>query len=153
MERATLSGLYAAAHGRGELRLDVDGRYPQRAVSGTIDAIHWIAHLEPTDDNNWSGEISYTDGATASFPYTSVGVRATESGSVEVDFDGPGEAKRNVAYERASPRFRTVNFEFDSRPANSSTSPSTRARIPTIRSRCPTRRSRSRTSTSARAAG
>jgi len=113
MERATLSGLYVAARGRGEIRLDVDGRYPQQAVSGTIDAIQWIAHLEPTDDNHWSGEISYTDGATASFPYTSLVVRATGSGSVEVDFEGPGNGKRNVAYERASPHFRTVNFEFD----------------------------------------
>ena len=113
MERATLSGLYVAARGRGEIRLDVDGRYPQQAVSGTIDAIQWIAHLEPTDDNHWSGEISYTDGATAAFPYTSLVVRATGSGSVEVDFEGPGNGKRNVAYERASPHFRTVNFEFD----------------------------------------
>jgi len=113
MERATVSGLYVAAHGRGELRLDVDGRYPQQAVSGTIDEIHWIARLEATDDNHWSGEISYAHGATASFPYRSVGVRATGSGSVEVDFGGPGDAKRNVAYERASPHFRTVNFEFD----------------------------------------
>jgi len=113
MERATLSGLYVAARGRGEIRLDVDGRYPQQAVSGTIDAIQWIAHLEPTDDNHWSGEISYTDGATASFPYTSLVVRPTGSGSVEVDFEGPGNGKRNVAYERASPHFRTVNFEFD----------------------------------------
>ena len=113
MERATLSGLYVAARGRGEIRLDVDGRYPQQAVSGTIDAIQWIAHLEPTDENHWSGEISYTDGATASFPYTSLVVRATGSGSVEVDFEGPGNGKRNVAYERASPHFRTVNFEFD----------------------------------------
>ncbi|HKH29897.1 MAG TPA: hypothetical protein VKA45_02480, partial [Gaiellaceae bacterium] len=113
MEPATLSGLYVASPGRGELRLDVDGRYPQLAVSGTIDGIHWIARLETTAESRWSGEISYTDGVTASFPYTSVDVRATGSGSVEVDFEGVEAAKRTIAYERASPDFRTVNFEFD----------------------------------------
>ena len=113
MEPATVSGLYVASPGRGQIRLDVDGRYPQLAVSGTIDAIHWIARLEATAKNRWSGEISYTDGVTASFPYTSVDVRAPGSGSVEIDFEGAGAAKRTVAYERASPHFRTVNFEFD----------------------------------------
>jgi hypothetical protein len=109
-----VSGLYLAASGREELRLDVDGRYPQLAVSGTIDdTIHWIARLQATAPNRWAGEISYTDGATASFRYTSVDVRATTDGGVDVAFAGAGDTVRTVAYEPASPHFRTVDFEFD----------------------------------------
>jgi hypothetical protein len=91
MEPTSLSGLYVAAFGREELRLDVDGRYPQLAVSGTIDdTAHWLARLKVTAPNRWAGEISYTDGATSSFAYTSVDVRATSDGPVEVDFADAG---------------------------------------------------------------
>jgi hypothetical protein len=114
MEPTSLSGLYVAAFGREELRLDVDGRYPQLAVSGTIDdTIQWLARLKVTAPNRWAGEISYTDGATSSFAYTSVDVRATSDGPVEVDFAGAGDTVRTVVYEPASPHFRTVEFEFD----------------------------------------
>jgi hypothetical protein len=110
----SLSGLYVAASGREELRLDVDGRYPQLAVSGTIDdTIQWLARLKVTAPNRWAGEISYTDGATSSFAYTSVDVRATSDGPVEVDFAGAGDTVRTVVYEPASPHFRTVELEFD----------------------------------------
>jgi hypothetical protein len=134
-----VSGLYAAAPGshapighappgvhpvrKEEIRLDVDGRYPQMAVSGTISGsivsrIHWIAHLTKTGSNRWTGGIWYTDGATGSFPYTSVEIKATGSPypanrSVKVTFAGAGVPKRIVRYRFVSAYFRTVNFEFD----------------------------------------
>jgi hypothetical protein len=106
-----------------EIRLDVDGRYPQMMVSGTISGflltrIHWIAELTEIGANKWSGAIWYKDGATASFPYTDVEVTAHASAfaqhrSVKIKFSGGGVPKRTVVYKFRSKYFRTVNFEFD----------------------------------------
>jgi hypothetical protein len=106
-----------------EIRLDVDGRYPQMMVSGTISGflltrIHWIAELIEIGANKWSGAIWYKDGATASFPYTAVEVTAHTSAfaqhrSVKITFSGGGVPKRTVVYKFRSKYFRTVNFEFD----------------------------------------
>jgi len=105
------------------IRLDVDGRYPQMTVSGTISGIlvsriHWIAQLSKTGPSRWSGAIWYKDGATASFPYTAVDVTATRSRfpsarSVKITFSGGGLPKRVMVYGFVSPYFRTVNLEFD----------------------------------------
>jgi hypothetical protein len=139
--RGPVSGLYArprikglasplspAPHGirpvrKEEIRLDVDGRYPQMMVSGTISGflltrIHWIAELTEIGTNKWSGAIWYKDGATASFPYTTVEVTAHASAfahhrSVKIKFTGGGAPKRTVVYKFRSKYFRTVNFEFD----------------------------------------
>jgi len=106
-----------------QIRLDVDGRYPQMAVSGTISGspvskIHWIARLKKTAANRWAGPIWYKDGATASFPYTTVEVTATASPfasgrSAKITFKGAAVPKRTVVYKFVSAYFRTVNFEFD----------------------------------------
>ena len=106
-----------------EIRLDVDGRYPQMTISGTISGflltrVHWIAELTEIGTNKWSGAIWYKDGATASFPYTTVEVTAHASAfahhrSVKVKFTGGGAPKRTVVYKFRSKYFRTVNFEFD----------------------------------------
>jgi hypothetical protein len=135
-----VSGLYAVARGttsvplgpappgihpikREEIRLDVDGRYPQMAVSGTITGpqvtrIHWISRLTTIAANKWSGAIWYKDGASASFPYTTVEVTAHAGASAagrtaKIVFKGPGVPKRTVVYKFVSAYFRTVNFEFD----------------------------------------
>lgn len=106
-----------------EIRLDVDGRYPQMTVSGTISGflvarIHWIARLRKIDSSRWAGVIWYKDGATASFPYTAVDVTATSSPfpsgrSVKITFSGGGVPKRTVVYRFVSAYFRTVSLEFD----------------------------------------
>ncbi|HEV2903022.1 MAG TPA: hypothetical protein VGW30_07140 [Gaiellaceae bacterium] len=106
-----------------QIRLDVDGRYPQLAVSGTISGyliqrIHWIARLRKIGPSRWAGAIWYKDGATASFPYTMVDVKATRSQfpssrSVKIVFSGGGVPNRTVTYRFSSSYFRTVNFEFD----------------------------------------
>jgi hypothetical protein len=106
-----------------EIRLDVDGRYPQMMVSGTIGGflltqIHWIAELTEIGTDKWTGAIWYKDGATASFPYTTVEVTAHPSSfahhrSVKIKFTGGGAPKRTVVYKFRSKYFRTVNFEFD----------------------------------------
>jgi hypothetical protein len=141
--RSPVSGLYARTHlkfgataiplgpaptgirpiRKEEIRLDVDGRYPQMMVSGTISGflltrVHWIAELAEIGTNKWSGAIWYKDGAVASFPYTAVEVKAHASAfphhrSVKITFSGGGVPKRTVVYKFRSKYFRTVNFEFD----------------------------------------
>jgi hypothetical protein len=106
-----------------EIRLDVDGRYPQMTVSGTISGflvtrIHWIARLSKIGHSHWAGPIWYKDGATASFPYTAVHVTATRSPfpsgrTVKITFSGGGVPKRIIVYRFVSAYFRSVNFEFD----------------------------------------
>ena len=106
-----------------EVRLDVDGRYPQMTVSGTISGflvarIHWIAGLSEIGANRWQGAIWYKDGAVASFPYTDVEVTAIGSHfpagrQLKIKFSGGGATKRTVVYKFHSKYFRTVNLEFD----------------------------------------
>jgi hypothetical protein len=57
-----------------ELRLDVDGRYPQMVASGVIHGgifsrVHWIANLVPKGTNFWAGDVFYKEGNLSSFPY------------------------------------------------------------------------------------
>jgi hypothetical protein len=108
---------------REELRLDVDGRYPQLTASGTISGIlvsrvHWIARLRKVGPDRWLGSIWYKDGAAASFPYTQVDITAlrspfASSRAAKATFSGGGATKRTVVFRFASSSFRTVSFEFD----------------------------------------
>ena len=112
----------AIAFGREELRLDVDGRYPQNVVSGTIflgltERVHWIARLTPQGANTWTGRIFYKNGNVASFTYSKVTVKATSSLFLQkkatVTFSGGGIADRVRTYTFVSTAYRPVDFEFD----------------------------------------
>ena len=108
---------------REQLRLDVDGWYPQMQVSGTIFAgfaysVHWIAELQPAGPNRYKGSIWYKDGATAGFPYTKVDVHVTggpfpSTKNVVAKFTGGGATPRTRVYRFRSPSFHTVHLEFD----------------------------------------
>ena len=106
---------------REELRLDVDGRYPQRVVSGTIKALlnqrlHWIARLTPAGTNTWSGPIFYKEGTGSLLRQTSVRVVVTGTSAAtrvaKVTFYGPGGTVTR-AYKWSRAAFRDVEFEFD----------------------------------------
>lgn len=107
-----------------ELRLDVDGYYPQMVVSGTIFAsisntIQWIANLTPINSNLWSGNIWYKDGDISIFPYTNVEIQVTHSWlhnqqSATVTFSGGGTPQLVCNFKYRSPYFHPVEFEFDS---------------------------------------
>jgi hypothetical protein len=105
-----------------ELRLDVDGRYPQMAASGTIISllqnIHWIASLKKTGANQYEGPIWYTHGYTAGFKFTHVKVVATNSiypsgKKAKVTFSGSGIPDRTITLKFKSAYFRNVEFEYD----------------------------------------
>lgn len=109
---------------REELRLDVDGRYPQMVVSGTIqgslrERVHWIASVRSGGQDHYTGEIWYQDGATAGFPYHRIDLRVQRSAypdqrSVTVTFSASGNgASRTRTYAYASPHFRSAEFEYD----------------------------------------
>ena len=106
-----------------ELRLDVDGHYPQMVASGTIHGflkyrIHWIANLKPTGSNSWKGTIWYKDGTVSMFPYTKVEIHAVRHWfphlrKATVTFYGGGDSKKVRTYKFKSPYFHPVDFEFD----------------------------------------
>lgn len=94
---------------REELRLDVDGQYPQMAASGVLQRgfssrVHWIARLEADGANAWTGRIWYKDGDTAALPHTTVRITAVRS-----FFANQREATVTFSGS-ASPRTRTLSF-------------------------------------------
>lgn len=105
-----------------QLRVDVDGRYPQMTVSGTIfigltEQVHWIANVVKTGAI-WQGGIWYKNGNAATMPYTAISVTIINpllsSRTARVTFSGGGLAATTRTYNFSSPYFREVEFEYDS---------------------------------------
>jgi hypothetical protein len=113
---------------REELRLDVDGYYPQMVASGTrfvglTSTVHWIANLTAIGEDlfmgtvQYKGTIWYKDGDVKLFPYTDVEINVVRSWfpshrSATVTFLGAGAAPVRT-FKFKSPYFHTVDFEFD----------------------------------------
>jgi len=105
------------------LRLDVDRQYPQMTASGTIHGafatrIHWIASLSPSGSDSWTGSIWYKDGASVSFPYTTVEIRVVGGPSpgqrrAKVTFTGGGAPRRKRTFRFKSRYYHPAKFEFD----------------------------------------
>jgi hypothetical protein len=106
-----------------ELRLDVDGRYPQMMASGTLFSrfimrTHWIARLNRIGTNLYAGPIWYKDGNTATFAFTNVTIQVVKSifahqRSAKVTYSGGGAATRTRSFGFASSYFHNVEFEYD----------------------------------------
>jgi hypothetical protein len=106
-----------------ELRIDVDGRYPQLTASGTIRhgigrQLHWVASLAGAGTNRWTGGIWHKEGAGALLPQVNVDVivHKTPFGIAQtatVTFSGGGVADRVHSYFYVSRYFHPVEFEFD----------------------------------------
>lgn len=109
-------------HEKEEIRLDVDGRYPQMTASGTRyvglgGQAHWVAGLASVGWRTWAGAIWYRDGGLA-FPYTNVAIRALGSwwgppGNLLATFSGGGAPTMTHTYTYTSRHFHPVEFEFD----------------------------------------
>jgi hypothetical protein len=107
-----------------QLRVDVDGRYPQMQISGTLfrgltQRVHWIANVTKTAPNQWSGGIWYKDGDAAALPSTQIVANITPSffpaqRIAKITFMGGGVAGFTRVYNFVSPYFHEVEFEFDS---------------------------------------
>jgi hypothetical protein len=106
-----------------ELRIDVDGRFPQMMASGTIrngieGQLHWLAPLTTIDGNRWTGGIIGKDGSADLLPHTvvDIAVRRTPFGigqTATATFSGGGIADRTRVYRYVSRYFRSVEFEVD----------------------------------------
>ena len=122
VEVDTVSGLYSGQMpNRDELRLDVDGAYPQMMASGVVingltDRLHWVARIEPAGaTDEWNGEIWFKDGVAALLPHTLVHIAVRRSPGLReatVRFSGGGVPAERV-YRRSSTNFHQVEFEFD----------------------------------------
>jgi hypothetical protein len=110
---------------REELRLDVDGLYPQMVASGTVSGpltvrVHWIARLAATGRNRYAGSVFYKDPvAPSAFPYTHVAIVVNPSSVAAnrraiVTFSGGGGIARVRTFDFVSRFFHPVDFEFDS---------------------------------------
>lgn len=108
----------------GQLRLDVDGRYPQMVASGTLRSglfqrTHWIARVARTGPRRWAGPIFYRDGMGSFAPYTDVTITAagpTVLGpptAAVVHFTGGGGTPLTLRYAYRSPYAHDVEFEYD----------------------------------------
>lgn len=127
MADTRISGLYEWSDSSGfpfsreELRLDVDGDFPQMTVSGTglsglTFRIHWIARplavSQIPNGTRWTGPISLKQGTSNVFPYTEVTVDQTSAGT-RVTFSGAGLPDLLRDYTFVSPFFREVQLEYD----------------------------------------
>lgn len=103
-----------------ELRLDVDGDYPQMAASGAWRLndfyVSWAARLTEEEQDTWKGHIWYRDGDVSRFPYTAVDVKVEGSAPrrVKLGFTAGGSFTHTSYYKRESPYFYPVRFEYDS---------------------------------------
>jgi hypothetical protein len=110
-------------YSREELRLDVDGRYPQMTVSGTRSGIlttvaNWVASLTKTGTNTYSGPIWFKEGNVNAVPHTKITLKVTKSlfapqRKVEATFSGGGAASFTRTYVFSSSYFHPGEFEFD----------------------------------------
>ena len=108
---------------RETLRLDVDGRYPQMAASGTIyefltERTHWVARLTRQSDGSYAGAIWYRNGDISNFPFTNVTIVATGSPfpnqrQAVVRFSASGSATRVQRFNFISQFFHPSEFEYD----------------------------------------
>jgi hypothetical protein len=126
-EKVVVSGVYRwspTPHSSRfeELRLDVDGYYPQLTASGMIrrsaaSVLTWVAKLSSQGDDLWQGAIWYKHGEGTLLSHTRVLIKVTRNPAptqqtVTVTFSGAGaEVSRVFRYQ--SRYFHPVQFEFD----------------------------------------
>ncbi len=107
-----------------ELRLDVDGRYPQMHASGMIrtnlfTTVHWVARLKSTrSSNTWVGKIWFKEGPANAMRHTKVRIKVKRSWfsnqrQLIAKFYGGGAPTRVQYFRFNSPYFHRVEFEYD----------------------------------------
>jgi hypothetical protein len=106
-----------------ELRLDVDGRYPQMTASGMVrlpgnKRANWIASLTSVSKLKYTGNIWYREPADTPFKYTDVAITVKQDvfegkHLVAAEFSGGGLPVRKRKFKYRSKYFHKVEFEFD----------------------------------------
>jgi hypothetical protein len=124
-----VSGLYVRdpqpANVLEELRIDVDGRYPQMVASGTVyrplqARMHWAAELEQIGPNRWRGPIFFEHSPSVRFRWEQVTVQLTRGATqdqhkAKLTMHRPGgdPRVRKFAFSQQSMRSRPVSLELD----------------------------------------
>lgn len=108
---------------REELRIDVDGRYPQLTASGTIrhgidSQLHWVASLTAAGSDHWTGGVWNKDGDGTLLPHANIDLTVHKTPfaiaqTATATFSGGGVADRVRSYLYVSRYFHPVEFEFD----------------------------------------
>jgi hypothetical protein len=105
-----------------ELRVDVDGWYPQMTVSGMVrggaNRLEWIASVNRVAVNTFEGGIWYKNGQASLLPQTAVRVVIDASGGPRslkaiATFSGGGLRPTSRVFAFVSRSFRSVEFEYD----------------------------------------
>lgn len=126
--RAQTSGLAVTARlDSEEVRLDVDGYFPQMMASGSIYRLavsqppaHWVAKLRAVDADTWAGQILKVWGSASLMPYQRVRIHArglavvSPEMTITYEVDGLPSVTRTLKF--ASPWFRQLTVEFDAVP-------------------------------------
>lgn len=118
MSSGIKSGLYEYINARNgkreELRLDVDGNYPQMAASGIIDSNHWVA--QKLEFRQLANGVRYSGPITIKFPedfiYSKVLIELNDS-TTRVTFTSPALSALIQDYTFVSHFFHEVQFEYD----------------------------------------
>ena len=124
-----VSGLYVRdpqpASVLEELRIDVDGRYPQMVASGTVyrplqARMHWAAELEQIGPNRWRGPIFFEHSPSVRFRWERVTVELTRGATpdqhkAKLTMHRPGgnPRVRKFAFSQQSMRSKPVSLELD----------------------------------------
>ncbi len=109
--------------GAEDLRVDVDGWYPQNVVSGTITRglsrrLDWYARVARTPAGTYRGAIAYRNGDSSLLPQTTVDVALVRKrpfgggGSATATFSG-GSSTSVRTFTFSSSTFHPVAFEYD----------------------------------------
>lgn len=117
---------------RGELRLDVDGEFPQMLASGVLISglehqLHWVARLQTQDVASaadpaviacWTGSIFYRDPVDAMPQYLAVRIAihapAAAGATATVVFEDSGGPALTCSFGFVSASFDSAEFRFDS---------------------------------------
>jgi hypothetical protein len=105
-----------------ELRLDVDGHFPQMTASGTIIAgvsqrRHWVANLTTDEEDLFRGVVWFVNGDQGFFPFDQVSIAAASGGtpearSVTITY-GTALEPPIIEAPFVSAHFHAVEFEHD----------------------------------------
>jgi hypothetical protein len=107
-----------------DLRVDVDGYYPQMVVSGVIRSglsrrLDWHARVTKTPTGSYTGAIVYRDGDSSLLPQAQVEVslvrrsRFGRTGSATAVFSGGGASSVARTFSFSTTSFHPLSFEYD----------------------------------------
>lgn len=107
-----------------DLRVDVDGYYPQMVISGTITRgmvrrCDWFARVSRTASGSYAGPIAYRNGDATLLPQSQVDVALVRrtmfggGGSATATFSGGGAPTSARRFTFSTASFHPVQFEYD----------------------------------------